>query len=358
MKNTILVTAFLTCTIIQLNYLYVNRPIDNVLGDSTVSVYIGPTPTPTPIPTPIPSPTPYLSPTPGPSATPTPAPTTGPSATPGPSSIPTPTPYQWIALTPTPIITLAPGTLRPTPTPVVYSATSRFTLFGTTSPKAKVILSNSSISLETIANEKGEFSFSNQVSPISSREVCLETKDSFGRTSSPICLPPIPSKYNSNIGPVLMPPTISTDKKGYLIGESSRVTGQSIPKSQIELQLFDNDLSSISLVKSVFAKNNNSVTTETDESGNYSINISAKMEGKMKAFTRALTELSPSSRSNILNINIYPPYMLVMAYLDNLILAVKENLLNISFVIEAIIILIFALDYITNNKRAHGKAKK
>jgi hypothetical protein len=155
-----------------------------------------------------------------------------------------------------------------------------------------------------------------------------------------------------------MPPTISTDKSGYLIGESSRITGQSIPKSQMELQLFNNQPNNISLIGSVLAKETDTITTKTDENGNYSINIPTKNNNKTKVFTRTIIEDNPSSRSNILNINIYPPYMIIINYLNKLIELMKENLLNISFVIEIMIVAIFLIDRISYKKPSAKVIKK
>jgi len=114
----------------------------------------------------------------------------------------------------------------------------RFSLYGYTSPKAQVTFEGLGIFDQTTADEKGYFQFNNRFSPFSSREACLSSKDQFGRLSSPLCLPPFPVNYNVSIGPVIMPPTVSLDKKDYFMGDQVILSGQAVPNTDVKLSMF------------------------------------------------------------------------------------------------------------------------
>jgi len=114
----------------------------------------------------------------------------------------------------------------------------RFSLFGYTSPLAQVTFEGLGIFDQTTADDKGYFQFNNRFSPFSSREACLSSKDQFGRLSSPLCLPPFPVNYNVSIGPVIMPPTVSLDKKDYFMGDEVVLSGQAVPNTDVKLSVF------------------------------------------------------------------------------------------------------------------------
>ena len=129
----------------------------------------------------------------------------------------------------------------------------RFNLYGYTSPRAFVTFDGQGIFDTTTADDKGYFEFDNRFSPLSPREACLTSKDQFGRLSSPVCLPPFPIKYDVNIGPVIMPPTVSLNNppigSDYFIGDQVMLSGQAVPNTDVKLSVFgtgnDSKLSSI-----------------------------------------------------------------------------------------------------------------
>ena len=66
----------------------------------------------------------------------------------------------------------------------------------------------------------------------------MTAKDQLGRMSSPVCLPPFPVNYNVSIGPVIMPPTVSLDKKDYFMGDGVILSGQAVPNTDVKLSMF------------------------------------------------------------------------------------------------------------------------
>jgi len=342
MKITRYLVFFLICNLIQLVY-FVNEPVQNVKiqGESTVSIRIGMTPTPI-----------TATSTPGPSITPTLTPTV--TTTPYPSATP-----RSLArlLSPTSIIyrisSISPTAIpKISPKPELVSSSYRATIFGMTSPKSQVQLSNSSVFVATISDEKGNFSFSNQLLPIDSPEVCIETKDNLGRTSSPVCLPPIPTNYAANIGPIIIPPTMSLNKSEIYIGDEAKISGQSIPNSQIEISMYtDEKTEKLALFPNAYAKTSPKTIAKTDDKGNYSVNIPTRDGLKMKTFAQVFFEDKPSDKSPVLNFDIYLNWMFVIVWIQRLIEILKTNLLAFTFLVEVAIVSIVFVKYFFHPKR-------
>ena len=225
----------------------------------------------------------------------------------------------------------------------------RFTLFGYTSPFAVVTFSGLGIFDQTTADENGYFIFKNRFSPFSPREACLTVQDQFGRLTSPLCLPPFPVDYNVEIGPVIMPPTLSLNKNEYWVGDEVVLTGQSIPNSQIDLSFFPQKKLSPSIAffakifSSVLAESPNQLQGYTDEKGNFSINLSLSQAQKIKLFTRVNFEEKSSPESRKLTVNILPWWMIIFKIFGLIFSLIKSRLLEFIILVEIVIISLFFL---------------
>lgn len=201
-----------------------------------------------------------------------------------------------------------------------------FTLFGYTSPSAKVTFSGLGIFDETYADETGYFIFNNRFSPRSPREACLTAQDVFGRLSAPLCLPPFPTVYNVTIGPVIMPPTISVDKDEYWVGDEVVLTGQTIPNTRVNLSVFTDNRSLnqtladaypetgkiISLVPPAYGFSFPQLETKSDKKGNFSVSISTDKATDSRVFVRSNFNNSFSPKSLTLKIKILPWWMIIL----------------------------------------------
>jgi len=232
-----------------------------------------------------------------------------------------------------------------------------FSLYGYTSPKALVNFEGLGIFDQTYSDEAGFFKFANRFSPFSPREACLSAIDQFGRLSAPVCLPPFSTKYDVNIGPVILAPTLSLNSPltgGYFTGDEVTLSGQSIPNTDVNLSLFTNDVGVASnerarharldstieskragplqLIKPVYAFSFPQLTTHTDGKGNFSISLPSETAKKYRLFAQTTYDRSRSPRSITLNLQIYPWWMW-MIRLFGLIIAILGNR-----IIEVIII--------------------
>lgn len=189
----------------------------------------------------------------------------------------------------------------------------RFSLFGQTSPKAKVTLLGQTVKAGAVADVQGNFVFS-RPSPLFAQEVCLIARDSEKRISPPVCLPPFPVNYDTNIGPVLMPPTLSTDKGDYYVGEEGFLTGQTLPETDVNLIFFKDERLSfldsfaigLRFIEPVEAYAIPNLKIRSDKKGFFSISIPTSQRANFNFFAQGETDGSPSPKSFTLNIRILP----------------------------------------------------
>lgn len=261
----------------------------------------------------------------------------------------------------------------------------RFSLFGYTSPKALVSLEGLGIYDQTYADTNGYFEFHNRFSPQSPREACLTSQDQLGRITAPTCLPPFPTKYNTRIGPVLLPPTLSLDKENYWVDDEVKLTGQTTPNSKINLAVFTgkNDfrgliadshgyedrpqpkirrtiwgrgpksgaylgeafkqlfLSFFGLVKPVEAFSFSPLEATADTKGNFSISLPSSRPESFRLFAQTSYDNGQSPESIKLNIKILPFWMIIIQLLYLLWSIIKSRLLEIIIIGELVAITIF-----------------
>jgi len=234
----------------------------------------------------------------------------------------------------------------------------KFSLFGYTSPYAVVSFEGMGIFDQTTADDQGYFQFSNRFSPFSKREACLSSKDQFGRLSSPLCLPPFPVNYNVSIGPVIIPPTVSLDKKDYFMGDEVILSGQTVPNTDVNLSVFTNDnpnlLSRIyhlsSIIKPVEAFTFPELVSQSDSKGNFSINLPSSNPKKFRLFAQTNFKKSISANSVKLNLEVLPIWMIIVKFFLFLFSFLQPRLLEILIIAE----IIYIFNVIHNHIQSKG----
>ncbi len=227
-----------------------------------------------------------------------------------------------------------------------------FTLFGYTSPYALVSFSGLGIFDQTYADEKGYFVFKNRYSPFSPKEACLTAQDQFGRLTSPVCLPSFPTNYDVEIGPVIMPPSLSLNKNDYWIGDQVVLTGQTIPNSSVKLSFFtqntsyeiiDQLISITPLIKDIYAFSFPKLEIKSDNKGNFSISLPSTSAKKYRLFTQTyyLEKNSPESRK--LTVEILPWWMMIIKFFGLIFEIIKARLSEFLILVEIIVLTIYLL---------------
>lgn len=207
-----------------------------------------------------------------------------------------------------------------------------FRLFGYASSGALITLEGMGVFDQTYADEEGYFVFSNRFSPSSPREACLTARDQLGRVSAPLCLPPFPTQYNVDIGPVIMPPTLSFDKQDYFVGDEVVLTGQTIPKTQVRLASFTNDKVVIPAVE-----------TAADSNGNYGLTLPSASDKRFRIFSQTTYEGSVSPKSRTLNFTVLPIWMIIVRIFQIIFDVLKNRLLELIILTEITMIIVYFL---------------
>lgn len=197
---------------------------------------------------------------------------------------------------------------------------NRLTIFGYTSPSSRVEISNPDIFSVTYSGTDGYFIFDRIIVTKNTGEYCLSSKDDSLRATPPLCLPaPPPINTSTDIGPIILAPTLSLEKNsdGQLIS-----SGQSVPDSNLTLYFFQTEKKP-SLTKAANAIGLPQLTTTTDPEGHFSLNLPNQYVSDFRYFATVITPKGlPSAKSNTLFFTFpqSPNYLFLLLFLPLLLL--------------------------------------
>jgi hypothetical protein len=225
----------------------------------------------------------------------------------------------------------------------------RFTLFGYSSPYALVTFSGVGIFDQTYADKTGYFIFKNSFSPFSPREGCLISQDQFGRLTKEVCLPPFPTNYNTEIGPVILPPTLSLNNSDYWVGDEVILTGQSVLNTSVNIELFykERKLTTFTkwfnIINPVEAAALPKIKVKTDEKGNFSLSLPSSSANKYRLFTQVKYQEKNSSPSRQLTVTILPWWMIIFKIFGLILSLIKSRLLEFIILVEIIALIYYLI---------------
>lgn len=216
--------------------------------------------------------------------------------------------------------------------PITVSVTigmeGKLTIFGWTSPRAYIELRGHGINDATISQENGYFLFTKILLPLPDSslsqkeiyypEMCLTLIDRQSRISSfPTCLPPLPAgPLIINVGPVLLPPTLTLEKGEFFSNQQIKAQGATIPNAKVIIFLANQSKGD----KSIFNKKFFSLfptplyaftlpqyELRADANGNFEFNLPTTLEaGKVwRVFAASEFLGSPSPKSNTLTFRVF-----------------------------------------------------
>lgn len=186
------------------------------------------------------------------------------------------------------------------------------TLTGYSSPSAKVELESSNTYALTFSDQNGLFTFDKLLLPKNSGELCLTATDANRRKSTPLCLPPLPPFKTSNvIGPILLPPTITLDSEQVDAYSTTFISGESIPNSPVNIHLYQTKDKASLIVKPVQAFSFPSLTTQSDQDGNYSFSVPTTYSSNYRLYSSVNFKDNLSPKSNTLTYLLPSTFSLV-----------------------------------------------
>lgn len=178
---------------------------------------------------------------------------------------------------------------------------NRVTIYGYTSPNSRVELSSPRVFAVTYSGSDGYFLFDKTLLPKNPSDLCLTSFDNNYRSTSPVCIPPPPvNNYHTDIGPILLPPTLSLENDQINPNTTIVTSGQAIPDSQVNISFYKIDDSGISFPKEVQAYSLPLVTATTDKDGNFSINLPTAYSSDYRLYASAKFNDNYSPKSNTL----------------------------------------------------------
>lgn len=190
---------------------------------------------------------------------------------------------------------------------------NRVTIYGYTSPNSRVELTNSQVFSVSYSDDTGYFIFDKTLLPkVELSDLCLSSIDNDSRETTPVCFPPPPlTNYHTDIGPILLPPTISLEESNINPDSTVLTSGQAIPNSQVSLnfykvtdsaQAFSSfpDLIAFIKPKPALAYSLPSIAATTDSQGNFSINLPTAYSSNYRLYASTKFNDNYSPKSNTL----------------------------------------------------------
>lgn len=188
---------------------------------------------------------------------------------------------------------------------IIVSATigiPKMTLWGYGSPESVVELSGVGVDQEVTSEANGYYSFDLVYLPNTSSfpELCVTAIDRESKVTPPTCIPAIASgNYFYNVGPVILPPTISIEAPQARPESQVSAQGQTIPGSSVEIKLARPEERSgilgFRFVKRAFAFYIPSFTVISDAGGKYSFNMPTGDDTTWRVF--AVTKYEDGNKS-------------------------------------------------------------
>lgn len=269
--------------------------------------------------------------------------------------VPTPTPTA----TPTPGATSTPTpTASPTATPTGFA---KIKIFGWAPRESTVGLRGIAVSEDTQADITGYFEFTGLTLPtplsflagLLYPELCLTAKDTQGRTTHPVCIPPLSLiSHARNVGPILLPPTLSFTKGIVRENTQSQALGRTIPDSEVKVYLAKKDLKpGLNIVSEIAAFYLPTYSVKSNDQGDFEFSLPTNEVNDWRIFVAANFQGSLSAKSNTLTLAVKPGSYRIIELFEDTTRSFKPSLLALIIILELLILaVLIVLSVIQNNK--------
>ena len=177
-------------------------------------------------------------------------------------------------------------------------------IYGYSAPNAKVELVATNAQATTYSNKYGYWQFRKIYLPPIASEICFYLTDNQNLSAPPTCIPTPPANdFTSNIGPIILPPTIAINSANISPDSTVASSGQSIPNTPIQIHFFRTEQSR--LFPAVYAYSLPSLDALTDKNGFFNFSLPTAYSTSYKFFaTNNHPDLGPSPISHTLNLSL------------------------------------------------------
>jgi hypothetical protein len=203
-------------------------------------------------------------------------------------------------------------------------------LWGYGAPNSRVEMNGNEVSDFTYSKSDGYYEFLRAFLPAPNDlyypELCLTGIDREGRATSPTCIPALPSnQFSYDIGPVILPPTLSLESGTTTPMTQIEANGITIPNSEVKIILAEDkgrSLVDFSIVKTAEAYYIPDYTVKSDNQGYFSFNMPDTSSDSWRVF--AITNYSQgatSPKSNTLTFDVLSPTFIALESIWKFILS-------------------------------------
>lgn len=224
---------------------------------------------------------------------------------------------------------------------------------------SRIELSGSSVTDFTYAGTDGYFEFSKAFLPNPTEffypELCLIGIDFAGLSTPPTCIPPLPAnKFSYDVGPIILPPTLSLEAGVASTTTQTAASGVTMPNSEVKIVLAEGEkghsLSGFSLVSEAKAYYIPNYTVKSDARGYFSFNMPSVSANKWRVFAiTSYSQGSSSPKSNTLTFEVISPALTAIRNLWKFILSLLT--LPALIFLEILIILIIIASLLLSKRR-------
>lgn len=186
-------------------------------------------------------------------------------------------------------------------------------IFGYTAPNAIVQATGVRVFAQVSSDVKGYF----LIDPLSvsqeAKEVCLTTIDNQGRAGFPLCISLPEQDKPTEIGPLLLSPTLSLSSGSIWQDQTAAASGQTIPNTVVDISFFEANNTmkakiSTSLVQKIVhpaqAMGLPLLTTKSDRKGNFSVSLPTWKASFFRIFAKSYYNKAPTHKSLTISFTI------------------------------------------------------
>jgi len=222
-----------------------------------------------------------------------------------------------------------------------------FSIYGYTGPNTPIYLVGFGVSERTVSDNSGFFRFTKIYSySLFYPELCVYAVDSENRVTQPVCIPGLVEDRTipSEVGPILLPPSISISKNNIKIGDESIVLGLTVPNSEVDVRLIRVGEYPLPLYQ---------IKSRQDGTFEFSLPSSSLATYRISLSTRVGD--FASERSNTLNFSVIG---YVATFLERLKTLFLNNKLGLLVIFELIVIMLLGVLVLKSPTQSKKNRKK
>lgn len=190
-------------------------------------------------------------------------------------------------------------------------------LFGYTAPNSIVQATGVRTYAQVSSDNKGYFLIDPLPVAFEAKEICVTTIDAERRTGFPFCINLPDTDKPTEIGPVLLSPTLSLSQGSFWQNQIAGASGQTIPDTKVDISFFETPIT-LSLKQAVMnalasflhpqaeAAGIPLLATISDNKGNFSVNLPSWKASGYRIFVKAFYNQSPTLKSQTLSFRVNP----------------------------------------------------